>query len=300
MLQSRKRVIGVVLLSAVALPAFGQTAPQNAGLPRLGEITPLSDTGPVRNVELFIEQSYSNAVNVNQPTRLDQKSWQTSIGIDADIGDWAFAGITGTYSREDIASTNLAFGMPMAGTASVLGVDGVVGIKPVEFLHLGATAGFGSASASYTFTGLGFAVPSTPGNSTTRRLGAFMTAFYQLDRVVLSANATLLDTRTFVDYGAGNIPQTDDYGATLLLGRLGVAYGFTDEWTVSSGVTLNSVLGQDISAAQTGLDPSWVTLDVGTEYAITPQFRVNARAATWLFNDRMTFNRVSVGASYSF
>ncbi len=300
MLHNKGFVVCLAVLGAGASPALAQTAPQNAGLPKLSQIQPLSDAGPVRNVELSVEQSYSNAVNVNQPTRLDQKSWQTSVSIDADIGDWAFAGITGTYSREDIASTNLAFAMPMAGSASVLGVDGVVGIKPVEYLHLGLTGGFGSAAASYTFTGLGFAVPSTPGNSTTRRLGAFMTAFYQLDRVVLSANVTLLDTRTFVDYGAGNIPQTDDYGATLLLGRLGVAYGLTDEWTVSGGVTLNSVLGQDIAAAQTGLDPSWVTLDVGTEYAITPQFSVNARAATWLFNDRMTFNRVSVGASYSF
>jgi hypothetical protein len=298
MLHNGKLMVCMALFCVSSAGAYAQSAPQNAGLPKLSAVQPLPEPGLVRNLELSVEQGYANAVNVNQPTRLDQKSWQTSVTLDADLGDWAFAGITGTYSKEDIASTNLAFALPIAGTARVLGVDGVIGIKPVEFIHIGLSAGFGSASASYQFTGL--AIPATPGNSSTRRLGAFMSAFYGQDNLLLSATATVFDTRTSVDYGPGNNPQTDDFGATLLLGRLGAAYRLTDQFTVSGGLTFNTVLRQDIPAAQTGLDPFWLTLDAGAEYAITPQFSVNAKAATWLLNDRMTFNRFSVGASYSF
>lgn len=300
MLHNGRLMVCMALLCASTAGAQAQSAPQNADLPKLSEVQPLPEPGPVRNVRLSLETAYANAVNVNQPTKLDQKSWQSSMTLDADLGEWAFAGITGTYSKEDITSTNLAFAMPMAGTANVLGVDGVIGIKPVEFLEVGLTGGFGSASASYQFTGLGFAAAATPGNSSSRRLGAFMNAFYRLDKVTLSATATLLDSRTWVDYGPGNVPKTDDYGATLLLGRLGAAYSLTDAFTVSGGLTLNSVVSQDIPAAQTGLDPFWATIDIGAQYAITPQFSVNAKAATWLLNDRMSFSRFSVGASYSF
>ncbi|MFN4211531.1 MAG: hypothetical protein ACK4G5_13270, partial [Devosia sp.] len=128
--------------------AYAQSAAQNAGLPKLGAVQPLPEPGFVRNLELSVEQGYAKAVNVNQPTSLDQKSWQSSVTLNADLGEWAFAGITGTYSREDIDSTNLAFALPIAGSANVLGVDGVVGIKPVEFIHIGLSAGFGSAAAS--------------------------------------------------------------------------------------------------------------------------------------------------------
>lgn len=298
MLRNGKLMVCMAVFCAGSAGAYAQSAPQNAGLPKLGAVQPLPEPGFVRNLELSVEQGYAKAVNVNQPTSLDQKSWQSSVTLNADLGDWAFAGITGTYSREDIDSTNLAFALPIAGSANVLGVDGVVGIKPVEFIHIGLSAGFGSAAASYQFTG--FAIPATPGDSSTRRLGAFMSAFYGQEELVLSATASVLDTRSWVEYGPGNIPQTDEFGATLLLGRLGVAYNLTGQFTVSGGVTVNTVLGQDIPAAQTGLDSFWSTLDVGAEYAITPQFGVNAKAATWLLNDKMTFHRLSVGASYKF
>lgn len=282
-------------------PAMAQNAPENAGLPRVGEIRPLpalEDEGPIRNVELDVEFGYAHAVNVNQPTELDQMSLQTSLGVSADLGEDAFAGITGTFSRENIASTN-QFAMPMAGVANVLGADAMVGVKPLPFLHFGVLAGVGSGSASYTFTQIP-ALGATPGNSSTRRLGAFMSAFYGMDRLLLSATATLVDTRTSVDYGPGNMPQTDSFGATLLLGKIGAAYELTDQLTIAGGVTVNHVLSQVVASAQTGLDSTWITVEGGLEYAITPQWSVNAKAATWLLNDRMNFTRVSVGATYSF
>lgn len=71
---------------------MAQSAPQNAGLPKLADVRPIPEPGAVRNVRISVEQAYSNAVNVNQPTRLDLKSWQSMVGVDADLGEWAFAG----------------------------------------------------------------------------------------------------------------------------------------------------------------------------------------------------------------
>ena len=62
-----------------------------------------------------------------------------------------------------------------------------------------------------------------------------------------------------MDYGPGNIPQTDSFGSTLLLAKLGVAYELTDRLTIAGGVTVNQVLSQVIPSAHTGLDSTWVT-----------------------------------------
>lgn len=285
-----------------AASGLAQTAPGNAGLPRLDEIEPLAPVSQagLHNIEVSIEQAYARAENLNQPTQLDQKSMQTSIGVSADLGEFVAAGVTGTYSHEAITSTNLAFAMPMAGTANVVGADAFVTVKPLPFLHIGALGGIGSAAASYEFTGLGFSVPSTPGNSSTRRLGAFLSAFYGADRLLVSGTATVLNIATTVDYGPTNVPQSDSFGSTLLLTRLGVAYALTDALTVAGGVTVNQVLSQQTPAAQTGLDDTWMTLEGGVAYALTPQFSIRATVATWLWNERMNFTRAAVGAVYRF
>lgn len=287
----------------MASPAMGQTAPQNQSLPSLDAVEPLDrggGNGGIHDVQIRVGGSYANAVNINQPTTRDQKSWVGSLGVSAALGDMMYAGITGTYSREDISSTNLAFAMPMAGLANVLGVDGVVGIRPVDFLAMGVSAGTGRADASYSFTGLGFVVPSTPADSSAARLGAFMTAFYQIDRLDLALKAEVLGSSTTITYGPGNIPASDSFGNTLLVVSLSAQYALTDKLSVTGGAGLVQVLSEKVPAAQTGLDPSWGLLEAGLDYQLTDQLSIGGRLTTWVFNDRMSFNRAAVSATYSF
>lgn len=293
----------IAAFSCLAGPAIGQSAPENRLLPPLAAIRPLDASGTagaIRNVQITVGGSYANAVNTNQPTKLDQKTWVGSLGVSADLGDMLFAGITGSYSREDIASTNLAFAMPMAGLANVLGVDGVVGIRPVPFLAMGVTAGAGRSDASYSFTGLGFAVPATPADSSASRLGAFMAAFYQIDRLDLALKAEVLGSSAKVSYGAGNIPASDSFGNTLLVVSLSTKYALTDQLDVVGSAGLVQLLSEKVPAAQTGLDPTWGLLEAGLDYQLTDQLSIGGRLTTWVFNDRMSFNRAAVSATYSF
>lgn len=289
--------------SCLAVPAIAQSAPENRSLPSLEAIQPLGSSGtagPIRNVQITVSGAYANAVNTNQPTSRDQKTWVGSLGVSADLGDWMYAGITGTYSREDITSTNLAFALPMAGLANVLGVDGMVGVRPLPFLAMGVTAGMGRSDASYRFTGVGMAGPATPADGSTARLGAFMAAFYQLDRLGLTLKTELLGSASNITYGPGNIPASDSFGNTLLVVSLGAKYALTDQLSVTGGAGLVQLISEKVPAAQTGLDPSWGLLEAGLDYQLTDQLSIGGRVTTWVFNDRMSFNRAAVSATYSF
>ena len=296
------RLLGGVFLAftlscATASVALAQSAPENAHLPKLSDIEPIAVAKHgIRNIKLTVEQSLARSQNVGQPTDLDQTSWQTSLGISADLGQYFGIDLTGTFSRENIKSTN-TFGMPIEGSGNVLGVDTTLTWKPAEFLHVGVLAGVGGAGASYDYLGIGY-YPSA--DSSSRRLGAFLSAFYRADRLVLSGNLTVLNASTDVTYSPGNMPATNSFGATMLLSTVGASYALTEDLRVTGGVTLNTVLSQVVAAGETGLDNSWATIGGGLEYDITPQFSINAKASTWLFNERMNHTRFAVGAAYRF
>jgi hypothetical protein len=275
--------------------------PSNRRLPSLDEVRPLPGLASpplIYDVRINVETGYSQARNVGQPTELDQQSLQTTLGLSANVSQYAFVGISGTWSHETISSTNLAFGLPMAATANVIGADAVIGFRPLPFLSFGALGGYGSGSASYQF--VGFPWPATPGDSRTQRLGGFVAGHYATSRWLLTGTATVIDIRTSQDYGPSNIPQYDSYGATLLLASLNGSYLTTDRITLSLGATLNQVLSEVVPSAQTGLDGTWLTLQAGIDYRLTDKIDLSAKAATWIGNDRMSYRRISLGSSYRF
>lgn len=172
---------GLASALLLAVPFTGGAAlaedrlPSNRRLPSLDEVRPLpgqASRSVINNVRLGIETGYSRARNVGQPTELDQQSLQTTLGLSANISRYGFVGVSGTWSHENISSTNLAFGLPMAATANVIGADAVIGFRPLPFLSFGALGGYGTGSASYEF--VGFPWPAMPGDSRTQRFGGSM------------------------------------------------------------------------------------------------------------------------------
>lgn len=295
--------ITISLIASAGTVLAADTKPKsNAGLPTLAEVRPVSagTTGApfFHDFKIGVEQGFGRNRNTNQPTELDQKSRQSMLSLQFGISDYAFAGVSGVYSHEDISSTNLAFAMPMAGDADVLGVDAMFGIRPLPFLSVGVLGGYGEGDASYTFTQ--FAIPPTPGDSTTRRFGGFLSGVYMTNGWTLTGTSTVIRLQSDQDYGPGNIPQYDSYHASLLLTQLGASYAATDRLDLSFGATWNHVLSQKVAAAQTGLDTNWFTLQAGVSYAVTSQIDIFAKAATWVGNEKSRFERFSLGASYSF
>jgi hypothetical protein len=298
-LNARLAVASLAVAGLAAGGASAQDRPlENEGLPRIEDIRPVGSGAGIRDITITIETGLSRTQNVGQPTQLDHVSWQTIVGAKASIGEYFFAGVSGTFSRDTINSTNLAFGLPLDAAGTAVGADLVLGVSPVSNLKLGLIAGLGQGNASYNFTG--FPGPATPQNSNTRRLGGFVSASHDFNGWLATGTASVIDMRTEEDFGPLNIPQFDTYGATLFVGDLTMAYRLNSDLTLEGGVAINQVLSQVAPAAQGALDSTWFTLHGGVTYSVTDHVDLTAKASAWMGNEHKSFGRFAVGAAYKF
>lgn len=306
-----KRLVGTSLMAGgialSAAPAAAQTTISNRGLPTLDQIKPLpasyrsySEPNPgfLHNFKLSVDVGAGLVEKRNQPTKLKQNSYGTQLGLSFGIGSMGFASVSGTYSRENIKSTILAFPLAMDAGADAYGFDAVLGIAPVPFLRAGVILGAGVGSSSYQFVG----VPAAPvgAKSDGYRYGAFVGGTYATGALTLTLDAAVLATRNRQEYDPGNIPPVAHFGSTIGLLTFGASYDVTTRLRLTTSVTINHVLEEMVAPAERGLDKTWFALQAGVGYMLTERWEVTAKGTTWLANDRMRYHRASVGASYKF
>ncbi|OYU49318.1 MAG: hypothetical protein CFE31_08180 [Rhizobiales bacterium PAR1] len=295
---------GIVLTTA---SVAAETPLNNKGLPTLAQVKPLPKpyrayrepaTGLLHNFKLSVEAGTGLTEKRKQPTKLKQNSYGTQLGLSFGIGSMGFASITGSYSRENIKSTILAFPLAMDASANAGAVDAVLGIAPLPFLRVGVLGGLGTGSSAYSFVGV--PAPSVGAKSNGYRYGAFVGASYPVGPVMMSLDATIISVHNRQEYDPGNIPPSANFGSNIAMVQLGASYDMTDRLRLSAGFVVNQVLSQKVAPADRGLDKSWFTLQLGAGYMLTERWEVTLKGMTWLSNQRMNYSRATIGASYKF
>jgi hypothetical protein len=292
---------------AAPFTATAQTRFSNAGLPKLEDVRTLQlpgvflndpNRGFLHSFKLSVDFGAALTEKRRQPAQLKQNSYDTQLGLSFGIGSMGFAAITGTYSRENIKSTILAFPLSLDANADTGGADVLLGIAPLPFLRFGVLGGFGTASNSYLFVG----VPASPvgADSSGYRFGGFAGASYPLGPVLVSLDATIVTIRNRQDYGPSNSTPVAHFGSTIGLLHLSAMYNITPRLRLNAGIVLNQVFSEKIAPAERGLDRSWFTLQSGLTYQINDRWEVSLKGLTWLSNQRMRYSRATVGAAYRF
>ncbi len=276
------------------LPTLAQVKP----LPPLPRLYRESNPGFLHDFKLSVEAGYSLAEKRRQPTRLRQSSVGGQLGLSLGVGQIGFASFTGSYSRENIKSTILAFPLSMDAGADALGFDAVFGIAPVPFLRAGVLAGVGSGSSSYQFVGV--AAAPVGAKSGSFRYGGFVGATYASGRWSANLDAAILASRHRQEYDPTNIPPVAHFGSTIGMLTLSTTYDVTMRLRLLASLTVNQVFQEKIAPAERGLDKSWFTAQIGTGYMLTERWEVTAKGTTWLSNQRMRYSRATLGASYKF
>lgn len=281
---------------------------RNAALPSLDQVKPLplsalpagaaEDAGFFHNFQLSAEGSYGEVRHkAGQPAALRQYSTGMAVGLSFDMGDYAFASITGNFSSNVIKSKVVQFPLDISATAYSRGIDAIIGVKPLPFLRAGLIAGTGNGNAGYTFTAFGGGSTSA---SEGQRLGGFVGATYATGPVAFSADLTYLNIRNKQVYAPGNIPPTAGWGSDILNLTLGASYRVLPELTLSGGIGLNHIMKQTVAPADTANDINWASLQLGATYSVTNNLDVKLRGVTWLNNNKFDYSRVALGLTYKF
>ncbi len=302
--------LGIIVAAGVFAAPFtatGQTRFSNAGLPKLEDVRTLQlpgiflddpNRGFLHSFKLSVDFGAALTEKRRQPAQLKQNSYDTQLGLSFGISSMGFASITGTYSRENIKSTILAFPLSLDANSDTGGADVLLGIAPLPFLRFGVLGGFGTASNSYLFVG----VPASPvgADSSGYRFGGFAGASYPVGPVLVSLDATIVTIRNRQDYGPSNSTPVAHFGSTIGLLHLSAMYNITPRLRLNAGIVLNQVFSEKIAPAERGLDRSWFTLQSGLTYQINDRWEVSLKGLTWLSNQRMRYSRASIGTAYRF
>lgn len=299
--------------TAAATLAFAGTAlakdktNRSADLPSLDQIKPLpasalpsaaEDDGFFHNFQLSVEGSYGEVKHkAGQPAALRQYSTGAAVGLSFDMGDYAFASITGNFSSNVLKSKVVQFSLDLNANAFSRGFDAVIGVKPLPWLRAGLIGGAGNGNAGYTFTAFGGGSNSL---SEGQRLGGFVGATYVTGPLAFSADLVYLNIRNKQDYGPNNTPQIATWGTDLLNLTLSAQYRVLPQLTLSAGLGLNRIMKQTIAPADTANDINWASLQLGATYAVTNNLDVKLTGATWLNNSKFDYSRVAIGLTYKF
>ena len=301
------------VVTAAATLAFAGTAlakdktNRSADLPSLDQIKPLpasalpsaaEDDGFFHNFQLSVEGSYSEVKHkAGQPAALRQYSTGAAVGLSFDMGDYAFASITGNFSSNVLKSKVVQFSLDLNANAYSRGFDAVIGVKPLPWLRAGFIGGAGNGNAGYTFTSFGGGSNSI---SEGQRLGGFVGATYVTGPLAFSADLVYLNIRNKQDYGPNNTPQIATWGTDLLNLTLSAQYRVLPQLTLSAGLGLNQIMRQTVAPADTANDINWASLQLGATYAVTNNLDVKLTGATWLNNSKFDYSRVALGLTYKF
>ncbi len=302
-----------VATAAVTLAISGTTfardkTNRDAALPSLDQVKPLplsalpsgaaEDAGFFHNFQLSAEGSYGEVRHkAGQPAALRQYSTGMAVGLSFDMGDYAFASITGNFSSNVIKSKVVQFPLDISANAYSRGLDAIIGVKPLPWLRAGFIGGTGNGNAGYTFTAFGGGSNSA---SEGQRLGGFVGATYVTGPVALSADLVYLNIRNRQDYGPNNTPQIATWGSDLLSLSLGASYRVLPQLTLSAGLGLNHIMKQTVAPADTANDINWASLQLGATYAVTENLDVKLSGSTWLNNNKFDYSRVALGLTYKF
>ncbi len=281
---------------------------RSANLPSLDQVKPLpasalpagaaEDVGFFHNFQLSAEGSYGEVKHkAGQPAALRQYSTGMAVGLSFDMGDYAFASITGNFSSNVIKSKVVQFPLDLSANAYSRGFDAVIGVKPLPWLRAGFIGGTGNGNAGYTFTAFGGGSNSV---SEGQRLGGFVGATYVTGPMAFSADLVYLNIRNKQDYGPNNTPQIATWGTDLLSLSLGASYQVLPQLTLSAGLGLNHIMKQTVAPADTPNDINWASLQIGASYAVTDNLNVKLTGMTWLNNNKFDYSRVALGLTYKF
>lgn len=305
-----KRLILAAGLSFLTVAGGGAEAGErllsNRGLPSLKEIEPLTKPerfqavdGLFHNFNLSVEGSYGRTWHKpGQPAALRQSRLGTTLGVSFDIGEIGFASVAGNLSADSFTSRVVSFPtLILESDAGNAGLDAVVGVRPLPFLHLGVLGGIGTGSANYVFSGT---TSGEDSSSDARRFGGFIGAFYPLGPALFSADLSYLNTRSKQNYGATNSVPVAEFGAEVATLNLGVLYPVMERLALNGGVGFHRVLDQTVAPADTPNDTQWASLKLGAVYALSESLDLKISGLTWVGNDKFDYSRVSLGLNYRF
>jgi hypothetical protein len=291
------------LVSGVALAAE-PASEKRVKLPKLEDVRPLNF--PIKNDGLFhdfsvhLTGSSSRYSNKNQPLSGSTETDGTTVGVQFGIGRTGFAGLSVTDSRQ--RSTTVIFpgtaDLPLRSTNNDSSWDLVVGLRPLPYLFFGAMAGEGKGDSQYQFTSF----PNVPvsSDSSTTRYGAFVGALVPVGSVMLTPSLSYLTTKSRQKYPAGNVPDTNAFGASFLIANLDARVDVTRRFQVFGNISHNAVLDERIAVGSVGMGSGWQTLGIGASYKLTDQWGINARYVTWISNERANYRSLSAGLNYKF
>lgn len=300
--------VSVLLCAGLGLaagPALAGSAKKSVRLPSPSEIRPLPDiygrasSGAVfHDFKLSLDFGYGYAERRGSPSIFKENTYSPTLGLSFGIGDLGFAAVSTTYEHHAIQSNIAAFNLPVGGSANVYGFDGVLGVTPVPYLRFGVLGGYGAGGASYSFTGVNAAPIGS--NARNTRIGGFAGASYAVENWLFNADVSVIRVDNRTDFDPGNTPASAAWGSTLALMQLGATYQATEQLRLSGGIVFNHFIVQTVAGNEPKLSPNWLTLQFGAAYDITPNWEVNAKAATWVGNSSMNYTRASLGVAYKF
>lgn len=302
MRQKRNKGAIIAALAILASAGAAQAGPKYdfsslKPLPPVG--TKAYEESVFHDFRLTVTGSFNRNWNRGDRVPLERKARELGLGLQFRIGEAGFAGISGQFGREDIATQPVDFPLDMDNDVTMRGFDVMAGFSPMPGVTLGVTAGRGYADASYVFL-IDPALTENRSSGNNTRFGGFAGLVVPTDTVTFTANAALLRITADQDYNDGNIPPTNSWASTSGVIGVGLLYPVAAGFSLKGDVAYTRILSESAAIGSQPRDRDWLTLKATALYDVNDRIQLQLGASTWALNDTAGNVRISTGLTYKF